>query len=100
MKLGCGADFGGDKYLGPHGTNGMEFERLCAIGMSPMESIMAGTKTGSEIIMNPDLGTLAEGKLADVIVVKGNPLKDIRLLGNADNVKVVMKDGLVKKQID
>jgi len=100
VKLGCGADFGGDKYLGPHGANGMEFERLCAIGMSPMESIMAGTKTGSEIIMNPDLGTLAEGKLADVIVVKGNPLEDIRLLGNADNVKVVMKDGLVKKQID
>ncbi len=98
VKLVAGADFGGDKYLGPHGTNGMEFERLCAIGMSPMESIMAGTKYAAETVLSDELGVLAKDKLADVIVVKGNPLEDIKLLGDASNVKVVMKDGCIKKR--
>ena len=46
-----------------------------------------------------ELGTLERGKLADVVVCKGNPLEDIALLGKAQNIKVVIQDGKIKKQI-
>lgn len=99
IKIGLGADFGGDAVMGPHGLNGMEFERLVVAGMTPMQAIMAGTKTGSEIVMNPEIGTLEAGKLADVVIVRGNPLEKIALLGDPRQVKVVMLDGKIVKSI-
>ena len=68
--------------------------------MTPMEAIVAGTRTSSRLLMREDeLGTLERGKLADVVVCKGNPLEDIALLGKAQNIKVVIQDGKIKKQI-
>ncbi|GAA0179951.1 amidohydrolase family protein [Clostridium sediminicola] len=100
VKMGLGSDILGDPKL-PYGKNAREFELLVQyLGITPMESIMAGTKTNSELMMMEDkIGTLEEGKLADVIVVKGNPLEDISLLTNTDNIKVVIKDGKIQKQI-
>lgn len=100
IKIGFGCDFVGDYKICPNGPNGMEFERLVAAGMSPMEAIVAATKTGSEIVMREDeIGTLEPGKLADIVIAKGNPLDDIKILTEADNIKVVMQGGVVKKSI-
>ncbi len=72
-----------------------EISALVDSGMSPLEAISAATKTGAEILgLGPDLGTIEPGKLADIIVVSGNPLFDINMLAN---VEIVVKDGRVLK---
>jgi len=101
IKLGFGCDFVGDYAICPNGPNGMEFERLVAAGMTNMEAICAATKVGSEIVMRPDeIGTLEVGKLADIVVAKGDPLKDITVCSKTENIKVVMQDGVIKKHIN
>lgn len=101
VKIGMGCDFLGDAHFGcTYDKATMEIERLEVVGMSPMEIITTATKIGSELILMPDrLGTLEAGKLADVIVVEGNPVEDIKLLTDANNVKVVIQDGNIKKNI-
>lgn len=98
VTICCGADLGGGTIT-VHGNNGLEFPMLVEkTGMSPMEAIMAGTKTGSRLIMREkELGTLEPGKLADIVVCQGNPLEDIWLLSKSENIKVVVQDGKVKK---
>lgn len=93
LKIGAGTDF----FPGP--DNAMELEFLVGLGMDPMAAIQAATKTGAEVMMRDDIGTLEAGKLADVIVVDGDPLKNISLLRNADNVKVVMQGGRIVKDL-
>lgn len=68
-----------------------ELSALVDSGMTPARAITAATKTGAEIIgKGRELGTIEEGKLADIIIVDGNPLRDINLL---DYVAVTIKDG-------
>ncbi|MBW2370873.1 MAG: amidohydrolase family protein, partial [Deltaproteobacteria bacterium] len=81
VKIGLGSDLIGDPKVCPFGINGREFELLTKIGMSPMEAIVAGTRTASELMRMPDkIGTLGPGKLADITVCTGNPLDDISIL--------------------
>jgi imidazolonepropionase-like amidohydrolase len=62
--------------------------------MSPMESLMSATKTNAELFgMHDDLGTVEQGKFADLLVVEGNPLEDIAILQNRQNLKLIMKEG-------
>ncbi|MBO6504835.1 MAG: amidohydrolase family protein [Kordiimonadaceae bacterium] len=70
-----------------------EMSALVDSGMTPARAITAATKTGAEIIdMGKELGTIQAGKLADIIIVDGNPLRDINLL---DYVAVTIKNGEV-----
>jgi imidazolonepropionase-like amidohydrolase len=67
--------------------------------MSPMESLLSATKTNAELFgMQDDIGTVERGKLADLLVVEGNPLEDIALLQNPDNIKLIMKEGKTIKK--
>ena len=80
-----------------HGRNAYELELMTDFGMTPMEAIIAGTKTASEAMeLQNQVGTLEKGKLADLIVVQGNPLKDIRVLQPPENIRLVMKDGVIE----
>ena len=66
--------------------------------MSPMESLMSATKTNAELFgMQEEIGTVEGGKLADLLVVEGNPLEDIAVLHTQDNLKLIMKGGRVVK---
>ncbi len=70
-----------------------EMSALVDSGMTPIEVISAATKTNAEILGQSDqLGTIEVGKLADLIVVDGNPLADINALGH---VNIVVKDGVI-----
>ena len=94
IKIGLGADFLSDPAICPYGENGMEFEKLTKAGLTPMEAIVAGTRTGAELMfMEDQIGTLEPGKLADLVVVAGNPLENITILGEPDKIKLVLKNG-------
>ena len=101
VKIGMGCDFVNDNGLGcTYDRANMEFERMAAAGFSPAEIIQAATKTNSELMLMSDkIGTLEAGKLADLILVQGDPLQDIRLMCDADNIKLVMQDGRIVKDI-
>jgi len=69
------------------------YEAYAEAGMKPMEIIQAATRNAAELLgMSDRIGTLEAGKLADIISVPGDPLKDIRALEHA---KFVMKGGVV-----
>ncbi len=67
------------------------------MGMSPLRAISATTRVNARIIGRNDLGTIEPGKLADIIVVQGNPLYDVAK--SLSNVQIVIKDGVVKKGV-
>ena len=85
---------GTDAGVIPHGTNAHEFTLLVEWGgMAPADAIVAGTSNAAQLLGWHDrLGTLAAGKLADVVAVPGDPTKDIRAM---EKVHFVMKDGVV-----
>jgi imidazolonepropionase-like amidohydrolase len=96
VKIACGTDSGGT--WAPCGENARELELLVKFGkMTPMEAITAATKVSAEAIgRETDLGTIEPKKLADIILVAGNPLKNIELLQKASNVKMVIKGGKIE----
>ncbi|PAF36015.1 aryldialkylphosphatase [Terribacillus saccharophilus] len=96
VKIAMGTDAG----VMAHGTNLRELALMCDIGMSPMEAIIATTKVAAECLGWEDrIGTVAEGKLADLIIVQENPLENIASLGDTSNIKTVMQGGELKKQL-
>jgi imidazolonepropionase-like amidohydrolase len=97
-KAGVRIAMGTDAGVMPHGTNLRELGLMHKIGMTPMETIVATTKKAAECLGWGDkVGTLEAGKLADLILVKTDPLKDIRSMENVDNIPLVVKDGKIVK---
>jgi imidazolonepropionase-like amidohydrolase len=97
-KAGVKIAMGTDAGVMPHGTNLRELGLMVNIGMSPMEAIVATTKVAADCLGWQDrVGTLEPGKLADVVIVKSNPLQDIRSLEKPENIVMVMKDGKIIK---
>jgi imidazolonepropionase-like amidohydrolase len=87
--------FGTDAAVYPHGQNAHEFELMVGAGMPPMFTIQAATISAAQLLRHDkDLGTVAAGKIADVVAVPGNPIDDISLM---KRVSFVMKDGVVYK---
>jgi imidazolonepropionase-like amidohydrolase len=94
VKMALGTDCGYTPCR--HGTNAFELELLVQYGMSPMEAIKAATKNGAlALSMEDQLGTIEKGKLADLIVIDGNPLEDIRILQDKRKICFVMKEGVI-----
>src|SRR5690606_24059829 len=60
------------------------------LGMSPMEVITAATSRGAECLGRPELGSLEEGKVADVLAVEGDPLADLTVLERRERLRLVM----------
>jgi imidazolonepropionase-like amidohydrolase len=79
----------------PHGRNAWEFELFVTMfGYTPSEVLAAATRDGAALMNYSDrIGLIKEGYLADVLLVAGNPLDDIRLLQDKDRIVIVMKDG-------
>jgi imidazolonepropionase-like amidohydrolase len=77
-----------------HGANLKEMELLVNVGFTPMGAIQASTAVASEVLgLEKMIGTLQKGKLADLIVVDGDPLEDISLLQNKEKIPAIMKEG-------
>ena len=92
-KRGVKIAFGTDAGVQKHGTNWKEFVYMVENGMSEMKAIQSATMETAKLLRIEDkLGSIEEGKLADMIAVKGNPLDDISIL---ENIEVIIKVGVV-----
>jgi len=89
VKIGMGTD----AAVYPHGRNTEEFHLLTALGMSPLDALRAGTSVDAELLGIQDrVGTLAIGKLADIVAFPGDPRQNIR---QVEKVFFVMKEGQI-----
>ncbi len=84
---------GTDAAVYPHGDNALEFVLMSDDGMTPAQSLRAGTSVAADLLaMSQKVGTLETGKFADVVAVPGNPLSNIKV---TQSVIFVMKDGTI-----
>lgn len=97
VKLCVGTDYPGTGKTWKLGDRTIwELMELEACGLTPMEALVAATKTNAEAYRLDDLGTLEPGKRADVLLVAGDPLADLNALYRPENIALVMKDGQVE----
>lgn len=95
-KAGVKIAFGTDAGVFKHGQNWLEFTYMIEAGMGPMETIKSATIYAADVLgMKEQLGSIEPGKLADIVAVDGDPLKNPQVFGK---VVFVMKDGVVYKQ--
>lgn len=93
VKVVAGTDAGGHG----HPPNAGELPLLVAAGLTSMQALQAATGWAAECLgLDRTLGTLEKGKLADLIVVDGDPLRDLRVLSDIARIKLVMKDGSIE----
>jgi len=97
IESGVKIAFGTDTGVGPHGSNGEEFLLMHELGMEPIDCIRAATTVAADTIGMHGVGALDSGSWADVIGVPGDPVADLALLANAENIKLVVKGGEVVK---
>ena len=95
-RLGMGGDYGFG--WNPHGDYARELTFFVQdVGFTPLEVITCATKTGAEIMGRGDeFGTLEPGKLADLLIVDGDVLADIRLLEDRSKFIAVLQGGVIK----
>jgi len=93
-QIGSGSDLLGDMMT----QRAVEFELKGQV-MKPMEVLLSATKVNAELFRMADrIGTVEPGKYADLLVVEGNPLENLRVFQKQDNLKVIMKGGHGYKQ--
>ena len=92
LKVMLGDDWG--TWLTPHGDYGTELKLYAEIGIPAIDIIRWATKHPAEFVgMEKQLGKIAPNMLADLLVVDGDPLSDIAILADRNNIQAVMKDG-------
>ncbi len=93
VKIGSGSDSFSDPVT-PFGQyNVQELKLMVECGLTPLQAIKAATSANAELLGFDDLGVLAEGMRADLLVVKGALAEDIGPLQDKDNILAIIKDG-------
>ncbi len=95
-KAGVKIAFGTDAGVFAHGKNWLEFVYMTEAGMPAIEAIQSATVAAADLLgATETLGSIETGKMADIIAVEGDPIKDIKSMGK---VRFVMKEGVVYRQ--
>jgi imidazolonepropionase-like amidohydrolase len=95
-KVALGTDYGGASFPFELGMPMKEIRWMHEAGMSPSDIIISATKNPAEVCgLGSELGTLEPGKIADILVIDGNPLKD---LTNLTKVKLVIRGGVIIRE--
>jgi imidazolonepropionase-like amidohydrolase len=90
VKIAAGTDAGGHG----HPSNAMEIECLVKAGLTPLQALRAATGWAAECLgLERDIGTVEKGKLADLVVIAGDPLGDVSLLQDPERIALVLKGG-------
>jgi imidazolonepropionase-like amidohydrolase len=93
VKVVAGTDAGGHG----HPPNAGELPLLAQAGLTPMQALQAATGWAAECLgLGQELGTVEKGKLADLVVVDGDPLADLRILQDLERITLVVKEGVVE----
>jgi imidazolonepropionase-like amidohydrolase len=91
VRIAMGTDIGGYGY----GDTALELELLVEAGLTPAEAIEVSTRRSAECMrLDGKLGTIEAGRLADLLVVDGDPLADITILRRHESLALVMKEGV------
>ena len=93
LRSGVKIAFGTDAGVYPHGQNAREFAVRVKLGQSPLEAIRGATVYAAQVLGANDRGVIGKGKVADLVAVSGDPLRDI---GALERVAFVMKGGVVQ----
>ncbi len=91
-KLAMGTDAGTPYNL--HGENSEELEYLVEVGVPPTDALIAATRHGAELLELPEQGRIAAGCAADLLVVQGDPTRDITCASRRENHRAVFKGGV------
>src|SRR5215468_4723610 len=92
VKIAAGTDAGGHG----HPSNALEIEYLVKAGLTPLQALRAATGWAAECLgRGSEFGTVEKGKLADLILVNGDPLEDVTILQKPDRIALVLKGGEV-----
>ena len=98
VRQGVKVALGTDSGVGPHAQNLRELGHMVKLGMSPLEAIRAGTLHAAQLLrLDESLGTIEPGKIADLVVCDGDPSTDIGILGEPDNIVLVVQGGSISK---
>jgi imidazolonepropionase-like amidohydrolase len=96
VKIAMGTDSG----VGPHGENAEELEMMVGCGMTPMQAIVASTQSAATLLhLGDEIGSIEPGKTADLLLVDGDPLKDIAVLRDHRHIVMVMQAGAIAKDL-
>ncbi len=97
MRVVIGGDYG--FAWTPQGTNARDLEHFVELfGYSPAEALVCATKVGGEMMgMADELGQVREGFLADLLLVDGDPTRDVRIMQDRARLVGIMKDGAFHK---
>jgi imidazolonepropionase-like amidohydrolase len=94
VEAGVKVAMGTDSGVGPHGENAREVVLMAQHGMTPMQAIVATTSVAAKLLhMDSQIGTLAPGKLADILIVDGDPLAEIAHIADPTRRALVLKGG-------
>ena len=100
IASGVRVAMGTDSGVGPHGKNAEELEHYVACGMTAMQAIVSTTKVASECAhISKDAGTLEAGKYADLLIIDGDPLADIKILQDKEKLALIMQAGRSHKNV-
>ncbi|MEM0297200.1 MAG: amidohydrolase family protein, partial [Zestosphaera sp.] len=99
VKLATGTDFFGGVKAFRHGDNALELILFIEkLGMTVLEAVACATRNAAEAVgLKHLIGTIERGKIADIIILKRNPLDDVKALLDSNNVVAVLKEGLPLK---
>ena len=98
VRIAMGTDAG--TPFNPHGRNAQELRRMVDLGLSPLQAIQAATSSASSLLgLDEEIGSVEPGKVADLLVVDGNPLEDIALLEDPNRIVTVIQGGKIVKEM-
>ncbi len=97
-KIALGTDAGTPYNI--HGENAQELRLMVESGMTSLQALIAGTSAAADLVGLPDHGTIAEGKLADLLMIDGDPIADINRAADRRNHRFVLKNGKIASRND